>query len=309
MTREWETTNMSSNRAAFARLMAICAVSATHVRDGALFNPDMPETVRDEHQQAYLEDARRAIPDDNRHIFQAEAFEYLQTLGSLSLAAIQVKDDALFEQYLGRYHNLVAQHRFHFETDWPSTLTAEEVYVRRQFFWSMYRLEVHSALIGGHVIRCPELQCGVAYPMYTRGLAGVLDPTGGAGVGVGGPHHASASGASGGGPSPKPRPGSWLTGWNYITDLYRMLEHVIVRMRKIRVKAVHTDVDNIDRLLPPIDEILQGVLDRKSKLPGYASHAEPASEDREMNLCGFQVANIACTYQVRVDPWCCMRGD
>ncbi|KAF6824131.1 C6 transcription factor [Colletotrichum musicola] len=287
VTREWETTNMSSNRAAFARLMAICAVSAAHVRDGALFNPNMPETVRDEHQQAYLEEARRAIPDDNRDIREAEVFEYLQTLGSLSLAAIQVKDDALYEQYLARYHNLVAQHKFQFETNWPTNLTAEEVYVRRQFFWSMYRLEVHSALIGGHVIRCPELQCGVAYPMYTRGLAGVLDPTGGAG----------------GGPSPKTRtevffPGSWLTGWNYITDLYRMLEHVVVRMRKPRVKAVHTDVVNIDRLLPPIDEILQGVLDRKSKLPSYASHAAPASEDREMNLCGFQVANIACTYQL-----------
>ncbi|TEA18470.1 hypothetical protein C8034_v009495 [Colletotrichum sidae] len=299
--REWDGSSLSSKRAAFARLMAVCALSASHVRDGALFkaddDDDVAGAVRAELQQTYLEDARRAIPDDNRAIRGDEVFEYLQVLGTLSLAAIQTKDEILYEQYLGRYHNLVAQDKFQFESNWGVALTAEEIYVRRQFFWSMYRLEVHSALISGHVVRCPELQCGVAYPVHVRGLAGVLDPTGMLDRNRPGP-------GPGSGPGPgllKPEtffPGSWLTGWNYITDLYRVLEHVVVRMRKGRVKAVHTDLANIDRLLPSIDDILVEVLERKRKLPMYASQAFPASDNREENLCGFQVANIACTYQL-----------
>ncbi|KAI8221784.1 hypothetical protein K4K53_007295 [Colletotrichum sp. SAR 10_77] len=293
---EWDNTSMSSNRAAFARLMAICALSASHVRDGALFNPDIPEMIRDEHQQAYLDDGRKAIPDDNRDIPKHEIFQYLQVVGTLSLAAIQIKDDVLFEQYLGRYHSIVAQAQFQFESNWGE-LPRNEVYVRRQFFWSMYRLEVHSALIQGHVIRCPELQCGVAYPVHV-GLSGVLDPTG-ATVGQTRGHS-------------KPEiffPGSWLTGWNYITDLYRMLEHVIVRMRKQRVQAVHTDRhdNDMDILLPSIQEMLDNVLNRKLQLPLYASQAFPSSNNREENLCGFQVANIACTYQLtRMAHFACL---
>ncbi|KAL0936856.1 C6 transcription factor [Colletotrichum truncatum] len=283
--KEWETSNMSSNRVAFARLMAICALSASHVRDGALFTPDVPEMIRDELQQTYMDDARKAIPDDNRDIPKHEVFAYLQVLGTMSLAAIQIKDDPLFEQYLGRYHNIVAQSVFQFETNWGD-LTSKEVYVRRQFFWSMYRLEVHSALIQGHVIRCPELQCGVSYPVHV-GLSGVLDPTG-----VPVPENPG---------DPKPDiffPGSWLVGWNYITDLYRVLEHVIVRMRIGRVQAVHRDRTHLNEFLPSIDALLEKVLERKSKLPVYASQAFPSSDNREENLCGFQVANIACTYQL-----------
>ncbi|KAF3799788.1 hypothetical protein GCG54_00009977 [Colletotrichum gloeosporioides] len=294
--REWDNTSMSSNRAAFARLMAICALSASHVRDGALFNPDIPEMIRDEHQQAYLDDGRKAIPDDNRDIPKHEIFQYLQVVGTLSLAAVQIKDDVLFEQYLGRYHSIVAQAQFQFESNWGE-LPRNEVYVRRQFFWSMYRLEVHSALIQGHVIRCPELQCGVAYPVHV-GLSGVLDPTG------------AAVGQTRGHSKPEIFfPGSWLTGWNYITDLYRMLEHVIVRMRKQRVQAVHTDRhdNDMDILLPSIQEMLDNVLNRKLQLPLYASQAFPSSNNREENLCGFQVANIACTYQLtRMAHFACL---
>ncbi|KAF9871305.1 hypothetical protein CkaCkLH20_11226 [Colletotrichum karsti] len=285
--REWDESKMSSDRAAFARLMAICALSASHVRDGAMFDPDVvPDMVRDELQQAYLDDGRKAIPEDNRDIPKNEVFQYLQVLGTMSLAAIQIKDDTLFEQYLGRYHNIVAQSQFQFEKHWGDNLTSTEVYVRRQFFWSMYRLEVHSALIQGHVIRCPELQCGVGYPVHV-GLSGVLDPT-----------EMPVSGNSANSKTEIFFPGSWLVGWNYITDLYRILEHVIVRMRKARVQAAHTDRNNIDRLLPSIDEMLREVLGRKMKLPLYASQAFPSSTNREENLCGFQVANIACTYQL-----------
>ncbi|KZL68104.1 C6 transcription factor [Colletotrichum tofieldiae] len=277
--REWDNTSLSSSRASFARLMAICALSSCHVSDGAVFNPNLPAPLRPEHHQAYMEDAQKAVPESNREIGSFEAFDYLQVLGTLSLAATQLKDDPLFHECMGRYHTLVAQHTFHFEARWPSHLTYPEKHVRRQFFWSMYRLEVHAALIDGHVIRCPELQCAVAYPQQVDGLAGIID-------------------ASGQTEKTRFRHGSWLTGWNYITDLYRVLEHVIVRMRKDRLKALDRGPIEHEPLMPSIDNMLEKVLEKKSNLPPYATHAFPASHDVEANLCGFQVANIACTFQL-----------
>ncbi|KXH35002.1 hypothetical protein CSIM01_02038 [Colletotrichum simmondsii] len=277
--KEWEATSLSSSRASFARLMAICALSSCHVRDGALFNPDTPTPLLPEHHEAYMQDAERAIPEKNRDIRSSEAFEYLQVLGTLSLAATQLKDDPLFHECIGRYHTLVAQHTFHFEARWPSNLTYPEKHVRRQFFWSMYRLEVHAALIDGHVVRCPELQCAVAYPQQVDGLAGIID-------------------ASGQTEKTRFSHGSWLTGWNYITDLYRVLEHVIVRMRKDRLKTLDRGPIQHEPLMPNIDDMLQLVLGKKSNLPLYATSAYPASKDVEANLCGFQVANIACTFQL-----------
>ncbi|KAK1957248.1 hypothetical protein LY78DRAFT_403306 [Colletotrichum sublineola] len=277
--REWESASLSATRASFARLMAICALSSCHVRDGAVFNPAVPAPLCPEYHQAYMEDAQKAIPETNREIGSFEVFDYLQVLGTLSLAATQLKDDPLFHECMGRYHTLVAQHTFHFEARWPSHLTYPEKHVRRQFFWSMYRLEVHAALIDGHVIRCPELQCAVAYPQQVDGLAGIID-------------------ASGQTEKTRFRHGSWLTGWNYITDLYRVLEHVIVRMRKDRLKALDRGPIEHEPLMPPIDKLLERVLEKKGNLPPYATLAFPASHDVEANLCGFQVANIACTFQL-----------
>ncbi|EGY20189.1 uncharacterized protein VDAG_02205 [Verticillium dahliae VdLs.17] len=187
---EWERTSLSSSRPTFARLMAICALSSCHVRDGAVFSLRIAPTVPAKHQQSYLEDARRAIPSD---ISAADSFQYLQTLGTLSLAAIQLGDAPLLHETLGLYHTVMAQHNFQNESRWPSSIDPVEVHVRRQFFWSMYRLEVHSALIKSHSIRCPEMQAAVAYPAVSDALR---DPI------------AAAAASRGGFPS-----GGWLIGW------------------------------------------------------------------------------------------------
>ncbi|KAM0493389.1 hypothetical protein ACHAP9_007460 [Verticillium nonalfalfae] len=277
---EWERTSLSSSRPAFARLMAICALSSCHVRDGAVFSLRIAPTVPAKHQQSYLEDARRAIPSD---ISAADSFQYLQTLGTLSLAAIQLGDAPLLHETLGLYHTVMAQHNFQNESRWPSSIDPVEVHVRRQFFWSMYRLEVHSALIMGHSIRCPEMQAAVAYPAVSDAL---VDPI------------AAAAASRGGFPS-----GGWLIGWNYITDLYRVLEHVIVRFRSR--KTTPADRGHIyagygfTHMPPPIDDILSEVLTQRDGLPTYLARAQPPSPNTESNLCGFQVANIACTIQLQ----------
>lgn len=268
---------MSTNRAAFARLMSICALSSCHVADGAVFTLPLSVPVEARHQQAYLEDARKAIPVD---VSATDCFAYLQSLGTLSLAAIQLGDVSLLYQTLGQYHSLVAQHQFQNESRWPVDIDPVDRHVRRQFFWSMYRLEVHSALIMGHSIRCPEMQSAVAYPVISEDMAAALT---------------GSLESVGGFPF-----GCWLVGWNYITDLYRVLEHVIVRFRARKLSKVNrgTLYSGFKSLAPPIDEILDQVLAERSALPAYLARAAPPSADLESNLCGFQIANIACTIQV-----------
>ncbi|ROT42010.1 hypothetical protein SODALDRAFT_5197 [Sodiomyces alkalinus F11] len=288
---EWDRCRLSSSRASFACLMAVCATSSCHVRDGAVFTLGLSVPVEPRHRQAYLEDARRAVP---RHVPAADCFPYLQTLATLSLAAIQIGDAPLLHQSLGLYHLVVAQHNFHNESRWPPDLDPVERHVRRQFFWSMYRLEVHTALIMGHVVRCPEMQAAVAYPSMPPGLDGSLSTLSTAAAAT-----AAAAAVSGVSGSSFPR-GGWLIGWNYITDLYRVLEHVIVRFRARKIAAVDRGslYGGYGSIAPPVDELLTRVLAQRDALPAYLARAQPPSHDIESNLCGFQVANIACTIQL-----------
>jgi hypothetical protein len=94
--------------------------------------------------------------------------------------------------------------------------------------------------------------------------------------------------------------GGWLVGWNYITDLYRVLEHVIVQFRARKLASVNRGSLYIgfESLAPPVDEILSRVLAQRDALPTFLASAAPPSADIESNMCGFQVANIACTIQV-----------
>ncbi|EWG55976.1 hypothetical protein FVEG_17722 [Fusarium verticillioides 7600] len=124
----------------------------------------------------------------------------------------------------------------------------------------------------GHVIRCPEQQTMVAY-------------------------HSDGSGDS------QPTEGNWLIGWNFVTDLYRLLEHVINHYRVKR--AGRTVADAYSSRLPPrepsdlnMETILAALQDGLQSLPGDMLTALPPSTNAKENLCGFQVANIVCTSQL-----------
>jgi hypothetical protein len=92
----------------------------------------------------------------------------------------------------------------------------------------MYTLEVYSSIIWNGVIRCREQQVNVAYTTE-------LDDEHFNGMG----YNQQASSPVDIGPSPGGRWGdvrnsSWLCGWNFTTDLYRVLEHVITNFRDRR---------------------------------------------------------------------------
>ncbi|KAL4919215.1 hypothetical protein BDW62DRAFT_179688 [Aspergillus aurantiobrunneus] len=55
----------------------------------------------------------------------------------------------------------------HDESRWPDAITVCEQEARRRLWWSIYRLEIHTACVLG-IVRTPESRCGVGYPTGTH---------------------------------------------------------------------------------------------------------------------------------------------
>lgn len=92
----------------------------------------------------------------------------------------------------------------------------------------MYTLEVYASIVWNGVTRVREQQVSIAYPTE---LDDELFSDRGYNQRVQSPYDTR--------PSPGSRLGevrstSWICGWNFTTDLYRMLEHVITNFRDRR---------------------------------------------------------------------------
>lgn len=98
----------------------------------------------------------------------------------------------------------------------------------------------------------------------------------------------------------------WLSGWNFVTDLYRMLEHALARFYGNRNKSNHPDINS----LPPntfsdyntiisdssvADAVLQLYLDLPS---WYKETPEMTFDDTKRDRFAFQAANITATLQL-----------
>jgi hypothetical protein len=127
----------------------------------------------------------------------------------------------------------------------------------------MYTLDVYAAVVWDGCIHFQEGHAGVGYPS-----------AGGS---------ASVDGVD------------WLVGWNFTTDLYRILEHDLSRLRSRSSKFA-----NLDR--PPT--IAWGafsvssqdfVNDLYSALPAVFKQLQPATGDPSRDIYGFQAANIQAT--------------
>ncbi|EED15577.1 C6 transcription factor, putative [Talaromyces stipitatus ATCC 10500] len=262
---------MPDSRGSYARLMSMCAVSALRIKNGAVLNER--SVPHDLNPRLYFDETLRALPDN---VIEFEEFESLQATGIACLTALHYSDGPLLHQVLGLYHAVVAEHGFCDEKRWPSGLSEVEIEERRRLFWHMYRLEVHTSLVIGHVVRSPELQSSVAYPTMQDA------------------DFAESEGCD-------EQQLEWLSGWNFVTDLYRGIEHVITQFRYRRAS---TDVNR--RCLStsfvldydPQERILDPLAAEREALPDRFKKAMPVSSNVRLNRCGYQTANIACTYQL-----------
>ncbi|KEF52026.1 uncharacterized protein A1O9_12016 [Exophiala aquamarina CBS 119918] len=240
----------------------MCALSAQHAKNGALFNDEASQLEVATWAFEYLHEALSLVPVDFSMMGHQDL---MRSYGFLALLGTQIGDSNMVQKYLGLYHGICGRYGLHEESRWPSNISTCDREVRRRIFWSIYRLEVHTACVLGHYVRIPEAQCDVGYP--------------------GGIHHpAFVPGRDG-------KFEDWFSGWNYSTDLYRILEHAVVsfRMRKHKHPLP----------LGLNDGFLSGVLSKKLSMikEGLLPQYEKAffrSDDNGRNRCGFQAANIFC---------------
>lgn len=182
--------------ASYILLMALCAVSCQTVTLNAVFDETLLEGLVDYDSDKYYSEAVSKIP---AHIHESQDLDYLRSFGLLAVYALRQGDHSDHHRYLGLCHALMGQMGFHDEGRWPNDLPLEEIDDRRRLFWCIYRLEVHSACVFGHLVRMPESQISVLYPRIT--------------------------------PAMDLETHAWTAGWDYITDLFRLLEYAIFSIR------------------------------------------------------------------------------
>jgi hypothetical protein len=207
----------ATDQALFALTMAVCALCSARVSDNALAEPsqtaqDLTGVPSKRFYQSSVDALPKTdTPDQNLNIMRAYAL--------LALTAIQYGNSRDMQGYLGKYHAMVAMDGLHDETNWPSDIGFIELEERRRLFWSMYTLDIFSTVVYKSVIRCREQQSNVKYTtelddVYFDNSAYRVDPQ-------------SPVGTS---PASNAAPNSWLHGWNITTDLWRLLEHVVIKL-------------------------------------------------------------------------------
>ncbi|PVI00791.1 hypothetical protein DM02DRAFT_642261 [Periconia macrospinosa] len=257
LAERWERSIPDAEEPSYLLLMSLCAVSAQvaslqAVFEGALLN----DFVLPDSEQYFLEAASR-IP---MRIAQPQNIDYLRSFGLLAVYSLHRTNHSDLHRYLGMYHALVAQQGFHDEQRWPDHLSPLEIDDRRRLFWCVYRLEIHSACVLGHMVRMPEAQISVLYPRITPSMDREMQ--------------------------------AWTAGWDYITDLFRLLEYAIFSLRGCKIrKAVlavfcerpspTTMIDALARLRSSKPRILLDLAQAESVYPS--------------NRCEYMAVQITCT--------------
>ncbi|KAF9877398.1 hypothetical protein CkaCkLH20_05098 [Colletotrichum karsti] len=259
----WRDGTFPATPSDYMSLICMCALSAQHVGNRALFTDDTAPSESAGLSQDYLKEAVRLTDTD----FDGPNINVIRSYGFLALLGAQEGNTAMVHKYLALYHGLCAQFGLHDESRWPLDTTDCDREVRRRLWWAMYRLEVHTACVLGSLVRCPEAHsdvgypCGIHHPAFIPGRDGKFE--------------------------------NWFEGWNLTTDLYRVLEHAISEFRAknrdrrsiLQDRQIHNTSQAISQTLSKIQAEL---------LPQFGT-ATTRSADNGRNRCGFQASNILCT--------------
>ncbi|KAL4905072.1 hypothetical protein BDW74DRAFT_178082 [Aspergillus multicolor] len=258
----WREGTFPQSDSNFMSLMCLCALSAQHVRDGALFSDNVDGTEWNNLREAYIAEAIRLVSAD----FEKSDLNLVRSYTFLALLGAQTGNNSMLHKFLSLCHGVSAQLNLDDESRWPATITTCEQEVRRRLWWSIYRLEVHTACVLGNMVRTSETRCGVGYPV--------------------GAHHPTFI------PGRNGQYEDWFNGWNTTTDLYRVLEHAIsdLRAKSGRSQSILGPAKDSDSgiIMARLSEI------HKRLLPQFVTPAS-RSDDNGRNRCGFQAPNIICT--------------
>ncbi|KAL4877375.1 fungal-specific transcription factor domain-containing protein [Aspergillus karnatakaensis] len=269
----------------FASTMALCALASARARDGALYSSRWGSQLHTSPpSEVFWAAAKESIPRD---LNAAKGTEYMRTSAILSIASIQNGQIQCMQQYLGMYHTLAGMDGLHDEKMWPKDLDPITVEIRRRLFWSIYTLDVYSSIVWGRIIRHREAQSNVQYPdkvkdeFIAKNELGV-SPTSVEQNGVLAPAV------------------DWIAGWNFTTDMYRILEHAVdSQRRRTPPNNGLTDVWTIFRPAQATGSwLMDHVLSMYAALPPEFRETRPVTGDLAHDIFGFQSANIQATLQL-----------
>ncbi|OJJ94860.1 hypothetical protein ASPACDRAFT_82332 [Aspergillus aculeatus ATCC 16872] len=281
------------NQGLFASTMAACSLVAGRARDGALYSNrwDREELI-DPPSEAFFIAARDSIPRD---LVAAKGIHYMRACAILAIASIQNGQIKDMQKYSGLYHTLASMDGLYDEKLWPKDLRTVETEERRRLFWSIYTLDIYSTIVWGGVIRYREAHSLVRYPSEVDDEF-ITDR----GYGVPSVSPGSNSLLTSNVTVVSRQPTPWMRGWNFTTDLYRILEHIVDRNRRRFSSANGTtqvwslfNASSMSELA-----IMDQVLAMYSALPSQFRETPPTTGDMSKDLFGFQSANIQATLQL-----------
>lgn len=151
----------------------------------------------------------------------------------------------------------------------------------------MYTLEVYTAIVWGGVIRCRESQSRVFYPNEVDDR--FFSDTG---FDVESTSNNSTFG-------PIIDATSWLHGWNFTTEMYRILEHAMDKFhcRNSRSCGPFTPSDLFTRDATSQSAVLEKVMTMHEDLFARFKKTSAVTSDMGENIFSFQAANITATLQ------------
>ncbi|RMD42879.1 hypothetical protein DV735_g2247, partial [Chaetothyriales sp. CBS 134920] len=293
----------TSDRELYAATMAVCALVGSRVRDGSVTNPKWDVTrLRQSRPERFYAEARKQLAS----LDTVTSLNVLRARAVLAIAAIQNGDMREMRWQLGTYHTLVAVDGLHDEANWPAGIGVVERQERRRLFWSMYTLDIFTSSVSNRVVVSREEQCNVLYPAEINDeliadgtdLPETVD---------------SFDQLWRKRPSLQVQSECWLSGWNFITDVYRILEHALskfrnVRLHKQRRRSVLHDIfpDSSSTLTEAT--VQDTVLQMYKRLPACFREIPEITGDIEKDRVSFQAANILGSVQL-LRIVLCVAGD
>ncbi|OAR03146.1 hypothetical protein LLEC1_05586 [Akanthomyces lecanii] len=300
----------TTSKSLFALTMAVCALVSGRVRDGAVTNMkwDMPPLYALRPRMFYEEAKHQLIG-----LMNESDIDVVRAHAILAITAIQEGKTRDLHMHLGIYHTLIAMGGLHDESNWPRDTGIIEREERRRLvrflntgeytgwlltcvlqFWSMYTLDIYSAVVWGSIIRCREYQSNVAYPVEADDE--LIDDNGIIGHDVlpreVGPI-CNSPGANG--------VDCWLYGWNFTTDLYRVLEHALAGFQGRRCQASRSaflrEIFEEDATIAK-RTVQAKVIRKYHTLPESFKHTPQMTYNINTDRFGFQAANITATVQL-----------
>ncbi|GFZ46774.1 hypothetical protein JCM24511_03994 [Saitozyma sp. JCM 24511] len=270
-----------TDRDFFAVVMAVCAMAAGTLRDGASMPPGIQQRIPNPAglgRRCY-QAAVKAIPRDLTR--DADPCQVMKAKALMISICLQSGDTRVALAHMGDYATLSAINGFHLEGNWPSHITEIEKQERRRLYWGVYQMDQYISSTFGLVPRHREAQTTVLYPAEVVDDEDITERD----VRL-----------------PRSNVVTFFRGWNFCSDLYRVIEHVTGQLRgrqtvpsdepgsaitSFLARSAKLDASEAQRLILRLHEDLPAELKTVKQMTG----------NPQTDRLGFIAANILITTQ------------